>query len=363
MTQRPSWNLATLALALTAGCRACAPEPPLEPTGDSGTIIEDPCCCSGLVGEPVPARGATGVYVHGTFQFQFQHDESMTATFTLQDASGADVALEPPRFSEDGETVSFRAAAPLAPSTRYTLGVRYSCDKSFPLEFTTSATGAAVPPDDVAGRAYTLDLTTALFVEPPGMDALVESLLDELDLRLVLVPEAYDAGTDALTFYGGLASADGTQDLCAPTFSLPQAAAYGAGPVFVVEAPDGLTLDLRGAPVSAVDLSLSGAFTPDASEIVGLDLRVVIDTRSLVPLLALELDEALADDAVCDLIGTFTAGAAQCDACPADAPLGVGRTCMTLHLVNVVATGAPWTPRRVTPEEIDADPACVPPAP
>lgn len=122
MTQRPNWFL--FATAVVAGCRGCGEHFPsgdsLSDTDDTGeTIVER--CCSGIKGTPVPANGSTDVTVRGTFSVEFIYDESSSAVFTLTDSADADVPLGDVHFSDHGRSAWFQAAAPLQPSTSYTL--------------------------------------------------------------------------------------------------------------------------------------------------------------------------------------------------------------------------------------------------
>lgn len=361
MTQRPTWFL--FAVVLVAGC-PCYLGSKTEPE-DTDTTVEvvDECLTSGIKGSPVPANGARDVPVRGTFYVEFIQDESTTATFTLVDHDGADVALGEVQFSDSGRAAWVTPADALAPSSSYALTVDYSCQYTASIQFTTSATGAEVAPDAFLGDAYSLDLASALIVEPIGVNALLGSLLGQLDQDIVVVPESFDPAFHTLTFYGGLAAPGGAQDLCQPTTDFPAAASYLEDPTFELDAPEGLSLQVGGFELPLLDLSLTGSFTPDAASLEGVGLSTTLDTRALSGLLGDVLGGATGDSAVCDLIGQFTAGAVACEACPDTDPLGEGDYCLTIVARNAVADRVDWTFARVTQADVDANPECAPPAP
>jgi hypothetical protein len=326
---------------------------------DADTDVDTNTCTSGIKGTPVPANGATDVYFRSTFYIEFITDESTTAEFALADSTGAAVALGAITFSEDGRSAFFQAADALAPSASYTLTVKYSCDKEAPIAFTTSATGAEVASEDFLGKAYALDLATTTIIKPAGVNALLGSLLGQLEDAITIVPSVYDSEAATIKFFGGLIAADGTQDLCTPTIDFPVAASYAGNPYFEISAPDGIDLTVSGVTISLLELQLSGAFSPGAEDIVGVNLAGSVDTRSLGDILGDALGGATGDSAVCDLLGQFTAGAVSCEACPS----GDGDFCLTLVAANGIAAGQDWEIVEVTPEQVDANPECAPPAP
>ena len=349
-----------LALGLFATVVGCADKG--GTTGDTDDTDDTTVACtSGIKGTPVPANGATDVYFRSTFYIEFITDEKATATFALADSTGADVALSAITFSDDGRSAFFQAAEALAPSSSYTLTVSYGaagCEKSAPVAFTTSATGAEVADSDFVGKAYALDLATTTIIKPAGVNALLGSLLGQLEDAIVIVPSVYDAGAATIKFYGGLVPPDGSQDACTPTIDFPVAASYAGNPYFEISAPDGIELTVSGVTIELLDLNLSGAFSPGAADIVGVNLAGSIDTRSLGAILGDALGGATGDSAVCDLLGQFTAGAVSCEACPS----GDGDFCLTLVAANGVAAGQPWTIDEISQADVDANPACVAPA-
>lgn len=362
MTRRPNWIVAVA--AMTAGCHCwfeCLPYNP-DDERDTDTAVGEPLCANGIKGPPIPADGAVDVYVHGTFLVDFLIDETADTAFTLRDAGGAIVPLGEIQHDVSGRTFWFTAVEPLAPLATYTLTIAFGCDRSGTVRFTTSSTGVEVSPDAFLGQAYALDQGTAVFVQPSGVNALLGSLLGQLEQSIVFVPQAFDPDTQALTFYGGLVSPDGAQDLCGTTFDLPSTS-FLDDPAFELDAPDGLTLSLGGADVSLLDLTLTGAFNPDATRIEGVGVSTTIDTRALAPALGDLLGGATGDSAFCDLIGQFTAGAVYCEPCPATDPLGEGEYCLTILVKNAIANRVAWPLVRVTPEDVTANPECAAPAP
>lgn len=347
-----------LALGLFAAVVGCN-DNTTDTSDTDDTDVDTTTCTSGIKGTPVPAAGTTDVYYRSTFYIEFITDESTTATFTLVDGVGAAVELSPPSFSTDGRSVYFNSTDPLMPSTDYTLTVNYSCDKSAPIAFHTSETGAAVESDDFVGNAYALDLATTTIIQPAGVNALLGSLLGQLEDAIVIVPKSYDSEASEITFFGGLTPADGAQDECTPTIEFPVPASYVGNPYFEINAPDGITLGVSGVEISLLNLNLSGAFSPGATDIVGVNLAGSIDTRSLGDILGDALGGATGDSAVCDLLGQFTAGAVSCEECPSS--IGGGEFCLTLVAANGVAAGQTWTIDEITQGDIDENPACAEP--
>lgn len=333
-----TFNIRLLAAMAAFGAIAC------NNGGDDGDETDETdgttdttSCTSGIKGTPFPANGATGVYYRSTFFIEFISDESTTAEFSLSDGT-ADVALGTPTWSDDGTSVYFAAAAPLTPSTSYTLTVNYSCKKTAPIQFTTSEVGAAVESTDFLENAYALDLATATIIEPPGVNSLLGSLLGELDQAIVFVPKAYDAEAKEIEFFGGLTELDGTQDTCEPTIVFPVDASYEGNPYFEISAPDGITLDAAGVSIELQDLELSGAFSPGGESIVGITLAASVDTRGLADIVGdLGGGEGGGESAVCDLVAQFL-GQDLCEECP-----GGGKFCLGLVAANAVAEGKDWT--------------------
>jgi hypothetical protein len=352
-----------------SGCEGCGKDTPLtcpedpercdtEDTVDSDTEIVEGCGagdCSVAIRPLLPANDATDVDYRTPFAVEFTADEHATAVFALHDADGADVPLGPVSWSTNGKQASFAATAPLTPATAYTLDVTTSCtcDTPTPIRFTTSATGTPVgDPAAFLGQTYAIDLATATILEPAGVDSLLGALLEDLDQTLAVVPD--ELGEDGkLSFYGGLAADDGSQDACTPTLEFPQAADF-EDPYFAIAAPDGITLDVAGVEITLLALDLSGSFSPDASAIEGLTLAGRIDTRALVDVLGDNLGGATGDDAVCNLVGTFTNNAVQCSDC------GDGHTpyCLELVAANLVADAVDWDLEVITAEQVAANEAC-----
>lgn len=334
-----TFNIRLLAAMAAFGAIACTngDDDGTETDETDGTTDGTDICTSGIKGTPFPANGATGVYYRSTFFIEFISDEKATATFSLSDGT-ADVALGTPTWSDDGTSVYFNTAAPLAPSTSYTLTVDYSCEKSAPIQFTTSEVGSAVESTDFLENAYALDLATATIIEPPGVNSLLGSLLGELDQAIVFVPKAYDDVAKEIEFFGGLTELDGTQDTCEPTIVFPVAASYEGNPYFEISAPEGITLDAAGVSITLDNLELSGAFSPGGDAIVGITLAASVDTRGLADIVGdLGGGEGGGDSAVCDLVAQFL-GQDLCEECP-----GGGKFCLGLVAANAVAEGKDWT--------------------
>ena len=99
---------------------------------------------------------------------------------------------------------------------------------------------------------------------------------------------------------------------------------------------------------SIEDLEVSGAFTADASQIVGASVAGVIDTRPLTSLIGATGD----DGAICDLVGM---AGASCIACPD----GTGEYCLTMLVEQLAAALVGGvTVVEVTPADVDGNASC-----
>ncbi|MCA9572772.1 MAG: hypothetical protein KC656_33270, partial [Myxococcales bacterium] len=243
--------------------------------------------------------------------------------------------LVPGAVEVDGPRVTFEPADFLLPNTSYTARLDWSC-APYEWTFTTSDIGTPTV-DPLVGRAWSLDLGAASWVQPFGVGPLIAQQITS-DL---LVGVSANNGTTLDI----LATPDdgGGQDLCLETFSTN--ADFTNDPFFLYAQPQ-ITTALGGTPITVYDVELSGAFSADGTTIEGGSLTALIDTRDLVPL----VDPNGLPNSVCQLVAVF---GIACQACPTG-----GTFCLEAVVEDI--PGIEVTPGLVarTSAAIVADPTC-----
>jgi len=290
-------------LALTA-CNGEGDE-----TGETGVVCDNTVTL-------FPAKDATGVYYRTSIEAAFAKADE---TATLAVAAGSEAVAGTTSWNDAGTTLTFTPDAPLNPSTQHTASVTHECGDAN-VDWTTSDVGTAVDVD-LAGKAYSMDLTSGRFLQPEGIGALIQNYIDT-DI-LMGVTSADDT---TIQMIGAVANGEtpAAQDVCEPTFDFP-AADFAANPFFTV-GPESTAITIQGYTVTITDLMISGAFSPDGSYVDGAVLAGSIDTRPLVPM----LDENGGDDAICVLASSL---GINCEECAEDG----GMFCLTLYVDSMTA--------------------------
>jgi len=263
-----------------------------------------------------------------------------SATLSIVDTDGNNVD----GFSSNIETmVSFEPTEGLAPNTRHTATLSWSCE-AYSFGFTTSEMGTPVDVSALAGNSYSVRFDTGSWIEPNPIFG--ELMLALLDFELLLsVTEASD--TD-IAMIGALSAGigDTTQDLCARTIEYPMVD-LPSNPLFELET---LTLPLlvEGLNATLRDVRLSGTLRPDGNSADHVALSGALDTRPLVPLLSADP----AEESACALLLGF---GVECEDCSD----GSGPYCIPLHIERMSAEsreGDPLVTR--TEADIAADSDC-----
>lgn len=266
----------------------------------AGCVVDEPDVvvpepCGVYVDATEPADGALDAYYRGD------------VVFWLSEPDPTAVVLAPvhgrTHTRDDGRQVVFTPDAPLAPATSYEFGLA-TCRGRPTISFTTSEIGEslAIPNDDLADRAWEIDLDGASYAWGEALGHLVTWLLtDRLWVGVSAVKE------DELTLRVALPDGD-AQDACTRTLDLAGVDFSGApyfsfGPEPVVFAVDGTLLVVQ-------DLEISGALSPDGARVEGATLRGMMDGRELLDLFGSD-----AYDAMCELAGAYEV---PCEPCPAD---------------------------------------------
>lgn len=293
---------------------------------DTGT----PPACSNSISAQFPDNGNTDVYYKTDVRFTLA-EEDATATIVMTDSAGAEVSGT---TTVEGKIVTW-SGDDFAPLTTYTATLNYACGAPS-VSWTTSDVGGPteVP---IVDRVFALDLASGEWVRPAGVGDLLATQLG--DTQIFVTPTETPAATITMT---GAIGSQNTQDLCSPTIPFPPA--NWSDPYFELES-DLLPLVVAGLTIEIEDMSLSGAYAPDASRIQGASLRGSIDTRPLGE----AFDLGTTDDAVCGLVNTF---GVQCEACSD----GSGNYCLTVWVDNIEADYVPGLViQERTQADIDAD--------
>lgn len=332
--------LALSALLAISGCK--------DDTADDGETPSDTdIICKSGTSTTFPEPGATGIYYRSTFAFTFISDENTTASFVLTDSAGAEVPLGDMSWSDAGTDVYFQAASPLESDSDYVLTATYSCDKVLPIDFKTSITGSVVDSADFVGKKYLVSLEGAKILEPAGVGELLAGFLEEVTEVIAIVPTAYNDVDDTIAFYGGLAVPMGDtfeQDVCTETFAFDEPATYSTDPYWVIDAPNGIVLNIEGVTIEIEALLLSGSFTPGGEGLEGVSIDGSLDARGLADILDMGAQEA------CDLLGTF---GAECIACPDGEVL-----CLDFVATNLTAPAADIDYNPIATADVDANAEC-----
>lgn len=147
------------------------------------------------------------------------------------------------------------------------------------------------------GSVYRIGPRSMTIVEPPGLDALKERMLD----RDILVYVAGES-TSKLSLSVALAAADGGQDVCETVREFPKAD-WSENPVFEA-GPGEIDASFGGQPATLRDVSFGGVFDADGEKWRDGTLVTQLDGRELVG--------ALGDVDVCELVDVM---GGSCTAC------------------------------------------------
>ena len=320
----------------------CDTDPP--PTDPPPKPARVPCALKDVW----PVRERAPIYPRSHFVATFTADAREGATFSFTPGG---VTAGTVTWSDDGTEAVFRPASPLAPATEHEIHVSAAClDASVVAPFVTSDVGAAIPADDVLGGSFVATLSELHVIQPAEVRELFGGLVSQIRHRLVLVPSAHDTDTQGLDFFAAAADTDLRQDLCEPTIAIPAPTAFAPNPFFELEGVPSVDVPLEGTTIRLDDVSMSGAFTPDAQSIAGLSIAGRLDVAQLDTILAPLTEEP---QPPCDLVSTLTAGAVSCGPCP-----NGRQTCVELATTGLTATRAEATFVPRDSDSLHADTDC-----
>ena len=253
-----------------------------------------------------PEDGVNDFYFQSSVEALLSEADA-TATITLSDASGAEVAGT--ISVEDDTRVVFTPDADLMPSTEYSMTVS-TCNGESGSSITFSTSELGTPIDcDLTGKSYRVNLLDARFIQPG--EAIAALLFDALTVDVLL---GIDSATETdIQMLGAVSeSLGGLQDYCTPSIDFPTAATFD-NPVFSV-GPADTTLEVAGTEVTISGLNISGAFAPDCSYFGGGRLLGELDARVLAPLVG-ELAGTEDPDEICGFLAPL---GVTCEPCASD---------------------------------------------
>lgn len=353
MTELRKGHLLATLLLLAGACNGDDKDP-----ADDTDDTDDTNTCVAEIASTFPTQDATNVFYRTPIEITFKQAEQSTATITLKDGAGADVAGSV-SWSADGKTAAFTPAADLAASTQYTLTAAYSCDKTAEINFTTSDTGSAVDANTLIDNVYSVDFLSGRITEPPGVGELLGGLLASAGEIYILVSPTSIVDGD-IEMRGALGADDGgslVQDECTPSINFPIAADYSEDPFFEISGND-VTLEVEGFSIEIATLALSGAFAPDGSRIDGIAIEAFADTRPLVAAFGEDLGVDPEDPAALCTFVTGLLPTVQCDSCSGNGT--DDKFCLKLAIDSMtgeLVTGLEGLDF-IEQADVDANPAC-----
>lgn len=172
---------------------------------------------------------------------------------------------------------------------------------------------AAATTGDLGGELFVIHRAGLEVVDPPGLDTMLDQVLDRDVLFYVAAEESTRIRIDL-----ALAGTTGAQDPCATVVELPTAD-WSHNPVFEV-GPGRLEVPISGALTTFRDLTLTGTFAEDGTSWSDGEMSAELDAREL----------AAAVPEGTDVCGLVEAMGGACHACDDGA-----KTCFTLAFDHV----------------------------
>ena len=169
----------------------------------------------------------------------------------------------------------------------------------------------------LAGRVFRIEPDTMTITEPPGLDAL-KSKAFERDILVYVESES----ASKLGLSVALADDAGEQDPCETVRAFPNAD-WSENPVFEA-GPGEIDASFGGQPATLRHVSFSGVFDADGSRWRDGTLVAQLDGR--------ELDGALGDIDVCELVDAMGGACTSCD--------DGKKLCFAVAINNITATEA-----------------------
>jgi hypothetical protein len=281
---------------------ACSGDKTTDTSSVSDTATEEGCGIE--LDDTYPVLNASDVYYLANLTVEL-NDPDETATLTLVDGSGAEVAGA---VTVDDDTLTFDPTDSLLPSTAYTLNVSY-CAGEAAIDFTTSALGTDIEGgnDVIVGQTYALDISSGTFVEPAGVGDLIGGLLE--NNILIGITSVEDSEMNIRGAISVAATTD--QDFCTETLEEFPAADFTTAPYFEIPKED-VTLSVAGFTATIYGLAVTGTFAADGTYFGGATLEGELDARQILPLLGDAGLDAETPEEVCGLLLGFGVLCVEC---------------------------------------------------
>jgi hypothetical protein len=303
-----------LSIAVFYGLFACSgdakPDTVEPPPPDSGTDTDDTAApnedCEAVISETRPSDGQSNWFYRDSVRLTFSEiNPSVSAIGT--DSSGNEVPLS-------FEWNDSREMAYLLPESgfwmgneNYTLNIDY-CGNTASMSFSTSSYGSPleVNVSELVDKTYNIDLASATYSQPPGIDIILGNNIDQ---PLLFGVEA--ATETAIDFVAALGVVDnfGAIEQSSGLWFFPNADFTGS-PYFDAFA-DYLAIDYNGIAIPIHNFRISGTFSPDGNMIGMAAFSGLGDTRELGPAFLPNGDE----DTICGILEPL---GSECEACPGD---------------------------------------------
>ncbi len=314
-----------------------------EDENDTGASIDEEdtavpdtdILCDFSISETKPINGDNDISWWSDVTFFISDDSLVEANISVSNTEG-DVVEGTTSIIENA--VIWTAEIGLDPDTIYSANID-GCEDDRAIEFTTASINDPLE-TDVSGDTFALDLSTATWVKPAGIGALLGGGLD----MSILV--GVEDASDTVDFIIAIPEAETIeQDYCLPTIDFDPID-FSYSPHFRI-GPVDMPLTLMDYLVVIYSVDISGIFVSDGTGMEDVQLAGAIDLRDLKEL----LEELLSStpDTACLLLGSF---GVTCDACPSDGE----ELCIDVELVNIVATSTGTTIDVV--ETADTHPEC-----
>ncbi len=268
------------------------------------TAVFDAENCKHKVYSTQPEADADDWYWKSPLRVLTETDKDEAYVSWLVDGNG--LQIETTRtWSDEGLNFELEVPGGLQSSTDYTLNVN-DCGTSHRIDFRTSPFGEPLllGPEALVGKTYHLDLVDAEWVEPGGIGGLLQ--LYFTTPILVGIKVANNVNIDFIGSPGRLDEFGVLeQDLSETTWDFPLTD-FRDAPYFVARS-EGVTFAFQGLEVPIADFRLAGTFSADMTELGGIELSGLGDTRNLGEL----LNDAN-DAAVCELAATLGVDCVDC---------------------------------------------------
>ena len=161
-----------------------------------------------------------------------------------------------------------------------------------------------IEPTGLVGNTYNIDLASAEYSQPPGIDVILGNNIDQPLLFGVDV-----VSDSAIDFIAALGIFDDFGNITQSTglWGFPNAD-FTAAPYFDANA-EYLAIDYNGIAIPIHNFNISGTFSPDGSAIGGAQFSGLGDTQDLGPAFLPNGDA----DTICNILEPL---GAECEVCP-----------------------------------------------